>query len=69
MITKEELSEIMEKLNELLDIEVPELQEYSETSVCVKAKQGMENEYEYHKKKVRLISEIKNIIFCSDVFH
>ena len=63
MISKENERKIVDKLNELLEIEVHELIEYSETPTCGSAKHGMENEYNYHKKKVQLVSDIKNIIF------
>ncbi|MCL2772707.1 MAG: hypothetical protein FWD71_05085 [Oscillospiraceae bacterium] len=63
MITNENKVEITDKLNELLEIEVHELQKYSETPECSSAKHGMEDEYDYHKKKVRLVLDIKNIIF------
>ncbi|MCL2774500.1 MAG: hypothetical protein FWD71_14315 [Oscillospiraceae bacterium] len=67
MITNENEREILKKLNELLEIEVHELQRYSETSTCSNAKQGMEDEYNYQKNKVRLVLDIKNINLFSSL--
>ena len=62
-ITNKNRNIMLNNLNELLEIEVHELEKYSETPICSKAKQGMEDEYNYYKHKVQLILEIKHIIF------
>ena len=68
MITNKMADEIFDKLTELLDIEVLELQKYSKTPECGEAEQGMENEYNYHKKKVKILAEIHALIFFSFAF-
>ena len=60
-------SELLSKLGELLDLEVHELQQYSTTSTCSHAKEGMEDDYSRSAKKARLISAIENDIYFSMV--
>ena len=68
MVTINE-KELLTKLNRLLDIEVEELQKYSTTSACSQAKEGMEKQYDRHKHKARLISEIKYHIYFAAFFN
>lgn len=67
MVTLDE-NELLPKLDKLLCIEVRELQKYSATPSCSEAKAGMEKEYEQLKKKVRLLTDVKNYIFFSVAF-
>ncbi|MCL2773736.1 MAG: hypothetical protein FWD71_10340 [Oscillospiraceae bacterium] len=60
---------ILHILNELLETEVEELIRYSENPTCNKAKQGVEAEYNYYKKRVQLIERTKSNIFFYGVFH
>jgi len=61
-------NELLPKLKELSEIEVKELQKYSATPSCGEAKEGMEAEYNYHKNKVRIITEVIDYIFFSAIF-
>lgn len=60
-----DINALYKKLNDLMELEVTEMFEYSTTEMCSEPKPGFEMEYERQKVKIRLIQSAKNDILFS----